>query len=352
MIQRFHWVILPSLILLGALAWGAVASFEKPRPASQILKDHDAVEFPLFCSKGEEEPYFRETNECARKQCRLAFELYESYPGHAQIVRVMKSRWDLMGSCFREYREVCEETGNIIALEGDTPLARAARIRRAFAGMELREFDIEDKRRMVEEAIAADPDNAREAVRLLNALASKHEPDPGRQKEICTRILKQYRQCPLAKGAVTYYRMLQRMGSEVAFEFEDLFTGRAGSLEEYRGRKVLLFFFDTFTMNPHGHRTLFEDLHRWRTSPDGEELAVIGFLVGCCESERDEVRQQAEGLHIDWPVHAPQSRFEKDPWSFALNVCGTPTLLLVDEQGRLAGFSRRVAPLRALAGEE
>ena len=112
---------------------------------------------------------------------------------------------------------------------------------------------------------------------------------------------------------------------QVEFTVANL-KGGSLTLEEYRGRFVLLHFWASWCIPC---RTELSELQHFYQSVGPNKLAVIAIAV---ESDWSDVDGLVKALRITYPVGFDRGSVLRE----ALNVSGVPVSFLVDRSGRLA----------------
>ncbi|MBI3846363.1 MAG: hypothetical protein HY292_17170 [Planctomycetes bacterium] len=307
--RRRLWVAALGCFLVGAIVGGAAvgihAQSAPPKPApratprrssKEILDEFAANPSPGFAldmNSGEFDALLRQR---LGKQCELALELWEDYPRHAALGRLLFARWMNLVNFFGE----------------------PARVR--------------DARADVEQALSIERE-PRDAqgwkCSLLLDLARCRTADPKLQRELAERALIHAR-CDEQRADVrVVLALLDRIGQPIDLEFDDALDGRHVKFADLRGRCVLLHVWSP-TDPDATHRSL---------APLEPELRAAHATVvtidplAPADGRATEITS-ARALGVRSPFFVDRAPFD-DTWAYRFGLRGVPHLLLVAPDGRL-----------------
>ncbi len=340
-----------SVVLVVVVAGGlATDEREPPRPAAAILADVRNVEWPGWISGVSEEEYARRIEVSARRECALIEELWRDHPEHPALPEKLLGRWTLLRNVFHANARVLDETNRLLE-EGPAALGPAALYGRAYAVLSMPEVSAAKRRSLADAALAVDAPASDDGLKvgLLSNLAWNQTADPGEQRRLIARVLKQHRSEAGAAELVDLYRLLKHLGETPMLSGGDVLGGPPVSLESLRGRKTLLVVFSSHDFERGTSRFLaFEELMRARQRLGDAAPAVIGVLVDPDESRRERLLEHAKTYLIDFPVVHDASPVEADEaksLAERLGIWNTPCFLELHADGRITRICGRAAPL-------
>ena len=333
--------------LLGALVLAAASAdaADGPRPAAEILRDIEQIDWPGFLTDLSMEEMGRRVEASTREECALAEELWRDHPNHPELPRVLRSRWVLIRNVFHDYRRVFDETTKVLDADAGR-LEAAARYERAAAAFELEEVGEERLAALVEEAVALEspPGAGGLAARLLTELAWHGTADPDAQKRLIARVLKEHRKSEATHGSIALYKALKHVGSAPTMTYRA--DDEERSLDDHRGRPVLLFFFGSHCFHDGTPRFLrLEWLKRLRADGAFDGVDIIGVMSASDRASSEELADAVTRFQLDFPLH----RDGPDGLRAALSIGRTPCFVLLDERGvvrRVTGSARRLVDSR------
>ncbi|MBI1851120.1 MAG: hypothetical protein HYR85_12320 [Planctomycetes bacterium] len=343
--RRRLWVAALGCFLVGAIVGGAAvgihAQSAPPKPApratprrssKEILDEFAANPSPGFAldmNSGEFDALLRQR---LGKQCELALELWEDYPRHAALGRLLFARWMNLVNFFGEPARVRSETMRLLAQRPPGTLAALAKFVNAQASIRDGATTWDDARADVEQALSIERE-PRDAqgwkCSLLLDLARCRTADPKLQRELAERALIHAR-CDEQRADVrVVLALLDRIGQPIDLEFDDALDGRHVKFADLRGRCVLLHVWSP-TDPDATHRSL---------APLEPELRAAHATVvtidplAPADGRATEITS-ARALGVRSPFFVDRAPFD-DTWAYRFGLRGVPHLLLVAPDGRL-----------------
>lgn len=316
-----------SLGLLALLCGVAPLCVPAPRATDVIIAEHDAVKYPGFIDNISLADYRALLLPPSRTQCDTAKELFEHHPDHAQVPRLMRTRWTLLVNVFEEPGRTLSETAAVIRGDHPAALVRQAHLLRAFAGLHDPSLGQRERFAYVREAVKRYPDDRTWCPKLLETLALEHVADPERQRKICELAVDRYGK--RAVRARNHLKLLDKIGTKLELQFTDVLTGQPAGLEPGRANLVYIWW------PSEKHHARVRALH------EVEGMPVL-FVYWGGAKDPESVRAAARRAKITKPLW-----FEGDfeGWAWRLGVRTSQTYLLVDGEGRLVAVTERLAPL-------
>ena len=335
------------VILVGAMVAGAV---EEPRSAGEILREYDRLSFPSMSAGNSPEAVKAFTDEITRVadgKVALAFELFESHPGHARVPELLEGRWALLSNSLERADEVLVEVEPFLAEETEPALREAAYLARARAGVVLDDVPYATRRRFVEEAAAVAPDRAAAGAHLAE-LATTFTQGDDEKRALCESILARWGSEPHAAAAARgLLKQLDRIGTTCDFTFRDVVSGRRVDRAALGGPALVMIWsggvYDTLEAE-------FDRLRARRARDPA--LPIVGIYNFRHAEGADGLRAELAARAIDWPHWYDEEEFAS-PWEGRFSSNRTPLYLVLDGAGvvrsvgyRLATVERRLAELR------
>ena len=117
MIERFRTIWMLSL---GCVLTSAALALGADRPASEILKDIDAVKMPevdrtKIRDQKYVQDYIKRRQETAQKRGKLILELYKAAPDNERVPELMVERWNNTALSGPEIKSLVQEIDDVLA---------------------------------------------------------------------------------------------------------------------------------------------------------------------------------------------------------------------------------------------
>jgi thiol-disulfide isomerase/thioredoxin len=222
------------------------------RSPEEILKEIERVQFPQADqSKVGDEDYGREFKSrhdaATETRAALILDLCKAAPDHEKVPSLMLLRWNDLLAIGRR-TEIGPEVRRILATTKNQKLKRAAQyqqimleIHESVNGGNLPIWQINDYIKLERKLKEEDP----LGVRLLVA-ASRAVRDEEAKREIENRILKEYPSTRIAEEIRGTRHREGATGKPLNLEFDDAITGKHVSIEQLRGKIVVIDFWATW----------------------------------------------------------------------------------------------------------
>jgi len=312
------------------------------RPAETILAELDAVPYPSGVESDSTavlEAFEAEIRRCTERANALALELYEAYPEHAEVPRVLESRWRLARENLGRNELVLRETDEVLAGSPGQELLRTALFERAFSAVEARALPLDEVERMVDAALdgPAWPAGSARPARMLWRLATRRIPTAEGQRTVLERLLRHHRTRDHAIDAALHFRLLERVGAPLELTFDDALTGRPFGREDLLGHETLVVVLRMSPVLPRRRRALAE-LARLRA--EGSAPRIVCVWSTRWEEALPLFRSCAEELGLDCALFLDRGN-DAGAWTEQLRPAVTPLYLRVDARGVLDRVSMR-----------
>jgi hypothetical protein len=317
------------------------------RSPGEIVREFDAIRTPFIIDPER----LDEVKALWRKQCDLAWELYECAPRHKAVSRLMCRRWCYLNNTFFEHERVLTETEAVLSGVARGKLATVARRDRAHAAVDLSRLTADEKISYIE-PVLADPHEREYGAFFLLELATRWIGDPARQRSLCERIVRDCSDGESVGEAKAHLAALEHVGQHIPLHMTEAVSGRAWDIADVRGKRVLVYLCDLVNLQYDLERRgpALETLRAWHADPVSRPL-VVALHTYQSEDDLARVRTEIEHLGIPWPCLLEQVPFEalETSWSGKLGITSRTHFVLLDEDGRLVALadSPDVLPIEA-----
>ncbi len=340
--------------VLGAFALAAPLAFvradDKPAggnaavsaDADAALAEFKAIKGPKFDPARKDDPayvqeYQAEMKQFMQKRAEMAKSFYDRFPEHPDAAKLMAERWGILPR-FGQADVVAEETEAAIAKHPDAPIAKVARFSKAqLALMTSRDFDVQLK--AVEEYIESDPKDPRGGD-LLVQLASHGMEDQAKQRELLTRVTKNYpADSRAAKSAKAKMRQVDGIGKPFEISFTDAITGKTVDSNSLKGKVVVVDFWATWCGPCVAEMPHMKELYD-QYKDKGVEFVGISLDQPEDKGGLDALKEFVAEHEIAWPQYY-QGNFWQSEFSSSWGINSIPALFVVDHEGKLHSTSAR-----------
>ena len=233
-------------LLAGALvlmAGAPLARQDEVRPAAEIVREFEAVHIPVTWDRNSKETleeFLRIGRQACARKAKLALELYRSHPDHAEVPRLMRSRWRLMCYSLDLNGAVDAELENFVGEDTPPALRIPALWARAQARLGMAELDFEAKLAAIDAAIALEPEST-EGAFYLAELAGFHTSDMDRARSLAERVVRDYPEGEGVNEARFLLGMLKPLGQRLPFSLVHAVSGEAVTDADFRGAPYLVY---------------------------------------------------------------------------------------------------------------
>jgi thiol-disulfide isomerase/thioredoxin len=332
------------MLSLGCVLASAALALGADRPASDILKDIDAVKLPaLDPTKVRDrvyvQEYFKQHQEATKTRDKLILELYKAAPDNERIATLMAERWGSTPPGGPQNDALIKEIDDVLAhtkhdklkVEGTFFKARA----QLFKVRQHGEGKLDTT--AIDAFIQLAPKDPR-AGRLIY-MAAVSATDPKTRTALEDRVLKEYPDSqftPMIKGA---RRRREGIGKPFELEFTDAASGSTISMGTLKGKVVVVDFWATWcgpcVAELPAMKKLYEKFH-------GQGVEFLGVSLDQPKEKGglDALKKFVKEREIPWPHYYQGKGWESD-FSRSWGINSIPAMFLVDQEGKLVSVEAR-----------
>jgi len=333
-----------AVLSLGCVLASAALALGADRPASDILKDIDAVKMPaLDRTKVRDRTYVQEyvkqRQEATAARDKLVLELYKAAPDNERIPTLMAERWgntppggSQIDALLKEIDDVLAHTKNVkLKVEGAYFKAQA----QLFKDRQHGEGKIDTT--AIDAFIQLAPKDPR-AGRLIY-MAAMTTNDAKTKTALEDRILKEFPDSqftPMIKGA---RRQREGIGKPFELEFTDASNGSTISMGTLKGKVVVVDFWATWcgpcVAEMPTMKKLYEKFH-------GQGVEFLGISLDQPKEQGglDALKKFVKEQEIRWPQYYQGKGWESD-FSRSWGINSIPAMFVVDQAGKLVSVEAR-----------
>ncbi len=333
-----------SMLSLGCVLASAALALGADRPASDILKDIDAVKMPaLNRAKVSDrlyvQEYLKQRQEATAAKDKLVLELYKAAPDNERIPTLMTERWgntppggSQIDALIKEIDDVLAHTKNEkLKVEGAFFKAQA----RLFKDRQSRDGKLDTT--AIDAFIQLAPKDPR-AGRLIY-MASMTTSDAKTKTALEDRILKEFPHsqfAPMIKGA---RRQREGIGKPFELEFTDASNGSTISMGALKGKVVVIDFWATWcgpcVAELPAMKKLYEKFH-------GQGVEFLGVSLDQPKEQGglEALKKFVKEKEVPWPQYYQGKGWESD-FSRSWGINSIPTMFVVDQAGKLVSVEAR-----------
>lgn len=363
--QVLSWFVPLALLSGPGLAAGAA------RPAAEILAEIDKVPVPARPSReGLKDKtivadFLAKLDEASQRKAVLVRELWSTDPDNDRLPKLLGAAWSYriekatdrrnasMRALSREgadkkrlleeaalpwFAGLGDEMDGVLAAtkneqvkieaaywRAELAIARAVEDRGAAAVLAIEGF------------IALAPNDQRGGGLLFEVARVTH--DPKKQAALCTRLIADYPACGLVPEAERLLTNLAGVGKPLELEFNDAITGARVAMKDLRGQIVVVEFWATWC-GPcvEGIPKMKELYARYRDR--GVEFIGVSLDEAPDKGGLEKLKACVAENKMPWPQYYLNDGSPKQE-SLLNFVNGVPTILVVDQEGRLASVQAR-----------
>ena len=310
--------------------------------ADAALAEFKSAQPPQFdqARKGDQEyvqQYRAQMNEFMAKRADLAKGFYDRFPDHPEAAKLLTMRWQILSNTGKG-DVVAQETDAAIAKSPGTPIAAAARFAKAQVAMR-GDQSFETQMQLVEEFIKAEPKDPRGGD-LLVQLASHGTDDSARQRDLFTRVQKDYPDSRAAKTATAQMRQVEGVGKPFELSFTDAISGKPIDVQkDLKGKVVVIDFWATWCGPCVGEMPHMKELYS-QFKPKGVEFIGISLDQPEDKGGLAALKKFVAENKIEWPQYY-QGNFWQSEFSSGWGINSIPALFVVDHEGKLYSTNGR-----------
>jgi len=333
-----------SMLSLGCVLASAALALGADRPASDILKDIDAVKMPaLDRTKVRDRVYLQEYvkqhQEATKTRDKLILELYKAAPGNERIPTLMAERWASTPPSVPQINALIKEIDDVLAHTKNDRLKVEGTYIKAQAKLFMDRQHGEGKldTTAIDAFIQLAPKDPR-AGRLIY-MAAMSVSDPKTKTALEDRILKEFPDSqftPMIKGA---RRQRDGIGKPFELEFTDASSGSTISMGTLKGKVVVVDFWATWCVpcvaELPAMKKLYEKFH-------GQGVEFLGVSLDQPKEQGglEALKKFVKEKEIPWPQYYQGKYWESD-FSRSWGINSIPAMFLVDQDGKLVSVEAR-----------
>jgi thiol-disulfide isomerase/thioredoxin len=333
-----------STLSLGCVLASVAVALGADRPASDILKEIDAVKMPALDrtkvrDQGYVQEYIKKREEATKTRGKLILELYEAAPQNERVPALMAERWGSTNPSGPQGDALIKEIDNVLAHSKNEKLKVEGTYVKAMAQVFKSRQNAEAKldTAELEAFIQLAPKDPR-AGRLLYIAASSVT-DPKTKAALEDRILKDYPDSQFTTMIKGARRQRDGVGKPFELEFSDATKGTTISMATLKGKVVVVDFWATWcgpcVAEMPNMKKLYEKYH-----PQGVEFLGISLDQPKEQGGLDALKKYVKDQDIRWPQYYQGKGWESD-FSRSWGINSIPAMFLVDQEGKLVTIEAR-----------
>ncbi len=333
-----------SMLSLGCVLASAALALGADRPASDILKDIDAVKMPaLNRAKVSDrlyvQEYLKQRQEATAAKDKLVLELYKAAPDNERIPTLMAERWGNTPPRGPEIDALFKEIDDVLAhTKNDKLKVEAAYFKdqaQLFKDRQHGEGKVDTS--AIDAFIQLAPKDPRAGQLIYMSAMSAS--DSKTKTALEDRILKEFPESQftvMIKGA---RRQRERIGKPFELEFTDVSSGSTISMAALKGKVVVVDFWATWcgpcVAEMPTMKKLYEKFH-------GQGVEFLGVSLDQPKEQGglDALKKFVKEHEIRWPQYY-QGKYWQSEFSKSWGINSIPTMFLVDQEGKLVSVEAR-----------
>lgn len=328
-VVRLTGVALAVSLFVPGLAWGDT------RSATQILKELDQVKLPVHDTTRQSDPAYTKQfaarlKSATEKRTGLIWELYQVEPKHPRVPTLMAERWSVRPHSLPG-GQVIMEAADVLRRTDDPKLKVEATY--ALVYMRLHDGKPDDPiaRAGVEDFVKLTSTDPRGATLLR--LAGRRTTDEKVKAALDDRIIQDYPGSTVAAKLRGVRDQDSLVGKPFPLAFTDAMTGAKVSVEQFKGKVVVIDFWATWcppcVAGMPEMKRLYAQYHK-----QGVEFLGVSLDAPEAEGGLKNLKKFVRDHNIAWPQY-----YQGDDWNSAFSVaCGInsiPAVFVVDAEGKL-----------------
>jgi thiol-disulfide isomerase/thioredoxin len=332
------------VLSLGCFLASAALALGADRPATEILKEIDAVKMPTLDrtkvrDQGYVQKYVKEHEEATSTRGKLILELYKAAPDNERVPALMTERWANTPPMGPQIDALLKEIGDVLAhtkneklkVEGTYVKAQAQVFKSRQQG------DGKPDLSAIDAFILIAPKDPRaSSLMFMAAMAAR---DPKTKTAIENRILKDYPDSQFTSMIKGGRRQREGIGKPFELEFTDASNGSTISMSALKGKVVVVDFWATWcgpcVAELPAMKKLYEKVH-------GQGVEFLGVSLDQPKDQGglDALKKFVKEKEIPWPQYYQGKGWESD-FSRSWGINSIPTMFLVDQEGKLVSVEAR-----------
>ena len=278
-----------------------------------------------------------EYNDPLMQRQRLIWRYYEKNPADEYIATLMDERWRIMTTKLRREGFVMSETIEVMKNDNaSADVKRFAKYWRTYSSIKstIRSPSSQPAqlKKQVDKFISQYPDDPRGAS-LLGFIANRLVNFPDDQLKWYRRLGKEYPETFMGRIGAGKARQVDDIGKPFSLEFDDLSTGNHYTMDDFKGKVVVIDFMATFCKPCMKELPDFMNLQK--------SLADKGVVFIAVSLDRIEDRGGKKAIQgmidetgLDWPVYYEGNGFQSD-FSQDWGINSIPIQFVIDQNGIL-----------------
>ncbi|HMF36386.1 MAG TPA: TlpA disulfide reductase family protein [Isosphaeraceae bacterium] len=333
-----------AMLSLGCVLASAALALGADRPASEILKDIDAVKMPaLDRSKLRDrvyvQEYVKQREEATKTRDKLILELYKAAPDNERIPTLMAQRWGSTPPGGPRIDALIKEIDNVLAHTKNDKLKVEGTYFKAQAQLFKARQHGEGKldTTAIDAFIQLAPKDPRAGSLIYVAAMSAS--DPKTKTALEDRILKEYPDSQFTSMIKGARRQREGIGKPFELEFTDASSGSTISMGTLKGKVVVVDFWATWcgpcVAELPAMKKLYEKFH-------GQGVEFLGVSLDKPKQQGglDALKKFVKEQEIPWPQYYQGKGGDSD-FSRSWGIYSIPTMFLVDQEGKLVSVEAR-----------
>ena len=327
-------------VLALALLPAAFAADDKPaRDAETIVKEYKATTLPTFDTTNQKDTayirnYMDQRKQAVDKRQALAMELYRTHPDHPEVPALLVERWQSMLG--QKGNEVIAESDEYLKSHPDSPKKPDILFTRAVATY----YSTRDADKTLAAAdafIAAAPADDR-GPQLLSVVSNlSHDPD--QKEKLNRRLAEQFPNSSAAKMARGHTKQTEGVGKPFDLSFTEAITGKKMSLDQLRGKVVVIDFWATWCGPCVAEMPRMKQLYA-DFKPKGIEFIGVSLDQPEDQGGLKKLKEFCAKNEITWPQFYQGNGWNSD-FSGSWGIDSIPRVFLIDAEGNLSTTQAR-----------